>query len=153
MSNTVTNEKAVEVLNDLLEKNYDAEVGYKEAAENAKSSALTSFCRDYAGQRYEFGHQIKSEIRQLGGDPEKGTSVLSGVHRTWMNVKQALSSNKDETVVEECIRGEKNAVEEYQEALSSSELPATTREIISQQQQKIQTALNQLQQIEGQLHA
>lgn len=143
-----TNKKTVELLNELLERNYDAEMGYKKAAEDAKNPVIKDFCRDYASQRYDFGHEIKDEIRRLGGEPDKGSSTVSNLHRTWIDIKTALSSDKDEAVVEECIRGEKSALGDYEDVLRKTELPATSREVIQRQHDKIQSAVNRLNQIE-----
>lgn len=143
-----SNKETVNLLNDLLERNYDAEKGYKKAAEDTKSPVLKEFFRDYAGQRYTFGHELKEEIRRLGGDPEKGTSTASNLHRTWIDIKTALSSDKDESVVEECIRGEKAALEDYEDVLKKSELSMASREVVQRQHDKIQAAVNRLNQIE-----
>lgn len=143
-----TQKEAVSLLNDLLERNYDAEKGYKKAAEDAKSPVLKEFFRDYASQRYTFGHELKDEIRRLGGDPEKSTSTASNLHRTWIDIKTALSSDKDETVVEECIRGEKAALDDYEDVLKKSELSMGSREVIQRQHDQIQAAVNRLNQIE-----
>ena len=143
-----TNKEVVNLLNDLLERNYDAEKGYKKAAEDAKNPVMKDFFRDYASQRYTFGHELKDEIRRLGGEPEKGTSTTSNLHRTWIDIKTALSSDKDETVVEECIRGEKAALDDYEDVLRKSELPVSSREVVQRQHDKIQAAVNRLNQIE-----
>ena len=142
------NKEAVSLLNELLERNYDAEKGYKKAAEDTKNPALKDFFRDYASQRYSFGHELKEEIRRLGGEPDKGTSTASNLHRTWIDIKTAFSSDKDEAVVEECIRGEKNALDDYEDVLKKSELPMGSREVIQRQHDKIQAAVNRLNQIE-----
>jgi uncharacterized protein (TIGR02284 family) len=142
------NKEAVSLLNDLLERTYDAEKGYQKAAEDAKSPMLKEFCSEYASQRYNFGHELKDEIRRLGGDPDKGTSVASNLHRTWIDIKTALSSDKDESVVEECIRGEKAALSDYEDVLGKSEIPVSSREVIQRQHDKIQAAVNRLNQIE-----
>lgn len=143
-----TNKEAVNLLNDLLERNYDAEKGYKKAAEDAKSPVLQEFFRDYASQRYTFGHELKEEIRRLGGEPDKGNSTASALHRTWIDIKTALSTDKDESVVEECIRGEKAALDDYEDVLKKTELPMVSREVIQRQHDQIQSAVNRLNQIE-----
>ncbi|MGA8853430.1 MAG: PA2169 family four-helix-bundle protein, partial [Christiangramia sp.] len=66
-------------LNELLEKNYDAEKGYKLAAEKVKNQQLKSFFSKRAQERYDFGHELKSEIKNFGEDPDKGTSVKGDV--------------------------------------------------------------------------
>ena len=62
-------------LNELLKKNYDAEAGYKQAAENVKNSQLKSYFENRAKDRYDFGHQLKNEIKSFGQEPDKGTSI------------------------------------------------------------------------------
>lgn len=49
-------------LNDLLEKNYDAEKGYKKAAEKVENTELQQFFNEQAQKRYDFGHELKTEI-------------------------------------------------------------------------------------------
>ena len=53
-------EKMSNKLNELLEKNYDAEKGYKKAAENVENTKLKQFFNEQAQKRYDFGHEIKT---------------------------------------------------------------------------------------------
>ena len=59
-------EKVSSKLNDLLEKTYDAEKGFKKAAENVKNEALKNYFSKKAQERYDFGHELKSEIKSFG---------------------------------------------------------------------------------------
>lgn len=145
------NKKAVEALNELLERNYDAEKGYKKAAEDIENSTLKEFFKDYSGQRYSFGHEIKEEIRKMGGEPEKGSGVRSNLHRTWIDVKSLLTGKDTEAVVKECIRGEKTALEDYEDALKINDLSTSARDVVQRQHDKIQGAVNRLNQIENTL--
>ena len=58
-----------------------------------------------------------------------------------MDLKTALSSDKDEAVLEEAIRGEKTALEEYNEIIKNGELPLSTTNIIAKQRDSVQNAL------------
>lgn len=140
--------EVVNVLNELLERNYDAEKGYKKAAEDIDNSLLKDFFQEYAGQRYNFGHEIKDEIRRIGGDPDKGSSVTGDLHRTWIDVKSILTGKDTESVVKECIRGESKALEDYEDALRRQDLPPSSREVVQTQHDKIQGAINRLNQID-----
>ena len=137
-------------LNSLLEKNYDAERGYKLAAEKVKREDLKQFFVQRAQERYEFGHELKSEIRNFGENPDKGSSLAGDAHRSWMNLKASLSSDKDESVLEEAIRGEKAAVEEYEDILKESEIPASTGNILMKQKNAIVASLNEVKTLEKQ---
>ncbi|GAA4308384.1 hypothetical protein GCM10023115_37080 [Pontixanthobacter gangjinensis] len=137
-------------LNELLEKNYDAEKGYKLAAEKVKREDLKVFFAERAQERYDFGHELKSEIRNFGENPEKGSSLAADAHRSWMNLKTSLSGDKDEAVLEEAIRGEKAAVEEYENVLKESEIPASTANILMKQKNGIVASLNEVKTLEKQ---
>lgn len=135
-------------LNDLLEKNYDTEKAYKYAGENVKNVKLKSFFNERAQERYDFGHELKSEIRNFGETPDKGTSFTGDVQRSWMNLKTSLSSDKEESVLEEMVRGEKAAVEEYNDVLEDNNIPASTKNILMKQRNAITAALNEVKSLE-----
>ncbi len=137
-------------LNELLEKNYDAEKGYKLAAEKVKNQQLKNFFSKRAQERYDFGHELKSEIKNFGEEPEKGTSLASDAHRSWMNLKASLSNDKEETVLEEAVRGEKAAVEEYEDVLKDTDIPASTSNILMKQKNTIVASLNEVKTLEKQ---
>lgn len=127
-------------LNQLLEKTYDAEKGYKDAATNVKDTKMKSFLEEQAQQRNSFGHEIKQEIKAFDQKPDKGGSIAGTLHRTWMDVKTAFSGNENETVMEEVQRGEKAAIEDYDEILAETSLPGSTKSLLQNQRQKIEQA-------------
>jgi len=136
-------------LNSLLEKNYDAEKGYLFAAENVKDQGLKSFFEERAQERYDFGHELKSEIRNFGEAPDKGSSFAGDAHRAWMNLKTTFSSDKEEAVLEEAIRGEKASVEEYNEVLKDTNIPTSTETILRKQRDSITASLNKVESLEN----
>ena len=141
-------EDVAKKLNSLLEKNYDSEKGYKMAAENVKNPQLKEFFNQRAQERYDFGHELKSEIKSFGQEPDKGTSLKADMHRGWMDIKTSLSSDNEEAVLEEAVRGEKAAVEEYNEVLKSEEIPPSTGNVLMKQRNSITDALNKVKSLE-----
>lgn len=142
-------DKIIDALNDLITTNYDAERGYKESAEDVKDARLKSWFREYAQQRYDFGHELKAEISQLGGTPDKGTSLAADAHRMWIDIKSAVSGNNEKAVIDEVIRGENTAVEQYDEVLQHDALTASARTVVQRQRSQIQAALGKLQELKG----
>ncbi|MCW8980388.1 PA2169 family four-helix-bundle protein [Altibacter sp.] len=134
-------EKMSNKLNQLLEKNYDAEKGYKKAAEIVDNSKLKQFFESQAQNRYDFGHELKTEIRNYGETPEKGTSTTADMHRTWMDIKSTFTSNDEEAILNEVQRGEEKAVEEYDEIINDITLPPTTQNLLTKQRESIKSAL------------
>lgn len=137
-----------EKLNGLLEKNYDAEKGFKKAAENAEHSNLKTYFQKKAQQRHDFGHELKNEIKSFGQEVDKGDSLTSKAHRTWMDVKAMFSSNNDEAMLEEALRGEKASLEEYNEVLDEHTLPPSTAMILKSQKSSIESALATVKRLE-----
>lgn len=141
-------EKIGDRLNSLLEKTYDAEKGYKKAAENVENSPLKNFFEQKAQQRYDFGHQLKEEIKSFGQEVEKGDSLASKAHRSWMDIKALFSSDDEEAMLEEAIRGEKAAIEEYEDVLKETNLPPSTHMLLSEQKNSIETSLSSVKSLE-----
>ena len=137
-----------ERLNGLLEKNYDSEKGYKEAADDVKNPRLKEFFTERAKQRYDFGHELKAEIKNFGETPDKGTSLKADAHRVWMNLKSAVSGDNEEAVLEEAIRGEKAAVEDYNEAIKNWGLPPSTENLLIKQRNAIERSLKTVKDFE-----
>lgn len=141
-------EKVGNKLNDLLEKTYDAEKGFKKAAENSNHSGLKNYFNQKAQERYDFGHELKTELTSVGQEIGKGGSIAGSAHRAWMDVKSFLSSDNEESMLEEAIRGEKSALEEYNDVLSETTLPPTTQTVLTQQKNKILQGLSSIKRLE-----
>lgn len=145
MSDTKEMAKA---LNELLEKNYDSEKGFKNAAEDVKNERLKSFFKERAQQRYDFGHELKSEIKNFGERPDKGSSTTADVHRAWMDLKSKFSSDDEEAILEEAIRGEKAAVKNYNEVIDNHDFPPSTENLLIKQRNAIERTLNEVKKLE-----
>ena len=138
----MTNEKTIETLNELLTKAYDAEQGYEKAAERAASSPmLAQFFKDQSSLRLTIGKSLKSLISKYGGEPDKGASVAAKAHQIWITMRDFVEGGDDEAVLKECERGEKEALEEYNEAMATPGLPADVLEALSDHRSKISEAL------------
>lgn len=135
-----TRGEILDALNKLLTRNRDAEEGYQEAAENAKDTELKSLFLAQSRQRGEFAMELDREIRTLGGEPDSSTSVLSSLHRAWINIKSSFSSDDDKATVQECQRGDQEALDDYNSVLQETDLVASTRELLLRQKQSIDTA-------------
>jgi uncharacterized protein (TIGR02284 family) len=135
-----THSEILDRLNTLLTRTRDGERGYQEAAENAKDAELKSLFLTQSRQRSEYATEIDREIRTLGGDPENSTSLAADLHRAWISIKSTFTGNDDKAVVEECKRGDGQALEDYQEILQSTSLAASTRELLLRQKERIESA-------------
>jgi len=133
------NENSIATLNHLIETCRDGAQGYKVAADDAKDAALRSRFLGYSQEREAFTRELAACVRTLGGDPDKSGSVTGTVHRGWINLKAALSSDEPHAVLAECERGEDSAVAAYREASASLTDPAASA-IVSRQMTAVQAA-------------
>jgi len=129
-------------LNELLVKNYDAEKGYLNASENVDSATLKIFFKRRATERSEFAKELRTEILQYEEIPEDSGSFKGTVHRNWMSLKSLFSSNDEEAILEEAIRGEKASLEEYDAILKDKTLPPTIDAMLFRHRNAIQSAIN-----------
>lgn len=143
-----SHEETVTNLQHLLEKNYDAEKGYKEAMVKAKDVNLKEYLKQKSALRNRFSTEISDVLVNLNETPKESGSAAGSLHRTWMNVKESLSSDKDEAILEECIRGEKASVEEYQEVLDSKNFSPEIISMITNQKLEVEKSLDIIERLE-----
>jgi len=139
-----TNEKSIHILNDLIEVCRDGQKGFKSAADDAKDADLKRQLSNFSDQRTKFIGELQQQVRLLGGDPEKSGSALGVIHRGWIDLKSAISSNEPHAVLAECERGEDSAVKNYREAIAKTELEPGSRPLVERQFTEIQQAHNRV---------
>ncbi|HYP15863.1 MAG TPA: PA2169 family four-helix-bundle protein [Opitutus sp.] len=143
----ISNEKNISVLNDLIETCKDGQHGFSTAAKDAKDAELARVFTQYATQRANYIRELQQAVRSLGGDPEKSGSVSGSLHRGWINLKSALTTNEPHAVLAECERGEDAAVNNYRTALNEAELDVETRAIIQRQSAGVKEAHDRIKQL------
>ncbi len=120
-------------LNTLLVKTFDAEKGFLKAAGNSKHPNLKTFFTKQSKERYDFGYELKEELRKLGQSIEKGGSAAATVHRAWMDIRSTISKDNDKAMLTEALKVEEAALHEYEEVLEDKSLPPTTSIILKKQ--------------------
>ena len=128
----VYNDNVVDVLNDLLESCRDGEQGFQASAEHAHTGELKSLFTRRAQECALAAGELAQAVHAYGGTPADGGTISGALHRSWIAIKTALSSNDDKVVLEECERGEDAAVARYQKALEHA-LPADVRALVQRQ--------------------
>ncbi len=130
-------------LNELLERTYDAEKGFQQVAEKVENPVIKEFFEKRAKQRYDFGHELKNEIRAYGHSPDKGGSTKATLHRSWINFKSLFTTNNEEAMLKEVKRGENEAIETYNDIINDKDfiLPPSTESLLMKQRNAIRETL------------
>ena len=145
------NEDLIQGLKHLLHIANDGKEGYKTAADDADSAELKAIFTTYSIQRSEFEMELKSLLRQLGADADNESGgPLGALHRVWMDIKTALTTNDNHAILDACITGEKAAIEAYDKVLTDTSVSPEMRETLSSQSSDIQESLSNIQNLHQQ---
>lgn len=141
-----TNEKLVEVLNDLIEINNDRVTGYEKAVEETKDLDvdLQAIFHSMANDSRKYAAELTQEVNKLGGVADTNATTNSGkIYRIWMDVKATFTGHSRQAVLENCEFGEDAAQKAYTEALASdAEMGSDVRQLITEQQASLKVAHN-----------
>jgi uncharacterized protein (TIGR02284 family) len=136
----VQQKEAISTINSLIETLKDGEKGFKEASDAVRDPQLKSLFQQYSQQRHRFATELQAQAQNLGeSKPEKSSSAAGAMHRTWINLKSAVTSGDDKAILAECERGEDSAVHEFEEAMRDG-LTGPVRELVSRQFSEIKSA-------------
>jgi len=131
-------QEAVATLNDLIETLKDGKNGFETAASDVKDANVKAIFTQFAQQRSQLASELQSEVRKLGGDPEKTGSVSATMHRGWINIKSALGGG-EKSILNEAERGEDVAVRSYEKALQQN-LPGDLSSVVRRQYDQVKQA-------------
>ncbi len=133
---TLDNKDTISTLNGLIETCEDGVKGFRTAAEAVENSEAKALFLARVTTIEKAASSLKTEVRRLGGDAEKGGSVAGAVHRGWIDLKAAITGKDEAAIVAECERGEDVAVKHYESALKK-ELPPDVRKMVESQYQGV----------------
>lgn len=130
-----------QVLEDLIETVEDGKKGFREAADHLDEERpdIARRMREFADERERFSAELREIAAAEGLEIVEDGSIAGAVHRGWISIKDALSSNDTHAVLAAAETGEDHAVEEFEAALGE-ELPAGVREIVARQAAAVRDA-------------
>lgn len=128
------------LLNELVETLKDGQKGYADAMTDVKDAGLKETFKKYAAQRSEYITEIEDQMFKLNLKPDEESSVTGTIHRAWIDLKAAITSQDSKAVLNECERGEDYAKKVYQTALKAQDLPSNLKSVIEKQYQGVMEA-------------
>ncbi|WP_420595178.1 PA2169 family four-helix-bundle protein [Deinococcus sp.] len=142
---TMTTDKVNDKLQYLLGTLRDGEKGFADAADHATDASLQQLFRSRSSQRGDMARNIEAHLLQNGEKPKESGSVGAALHRTWLNVRDAVTGKGDAAVVAETVRGEDAAIKNYKDVLNETDLPSDVRSMVESQYTQIQASDTELQ--------
>ena len=141
-----TNDEIIEDLKGLVKIVNDGKEGYESAAETVEAGELKTLFYGLSIERATYEADLKSQISTHGGDSENESGgILGALHRTWIDIKQAFTSNDNAPILEAITTGEKAAIEKYDEVLAHYTDHAYHYNLLRKQRDGIQEALTKIE--------
>ncbi|MCX2478313.1 PA2169 family four-helix-bundle protein [Pedobacter sp. MC2016-15] len=124
----------------------DGKEGYESASETTESTELQGLFLKYSAQRAGFAAELKDHLAAHGGESDNESGGLLGVlHRTWIDIKQALTSKEDTAILGAIETGEKAALEKFDAVLDHPETHADHIALLQRQRTGIREALSEIE--------
>lgn len=134
-------QESIKTYNNLINICADGKKGYEHAAENIDDPTMEMTFRRFAQERAEFMEQLQEQVAMLDAEAEDEGTISGSLHRSWMDIKAALTSGNEESIIKACISGDETAVSEYESALKDTTMPPAARQVVAEQYSKIKQAL------------
>ncbi|MCS3737274.1 PA2169 family four-helix-bundle protein [Mucilaginibacter dorajii] len=143
MENT---QATTEVLNDLIQINNDRIQGYNRALKDLKDGEtdLKSLFLTNIDASNRYKNELGREVEVLGKDIDTSTTTSGKIHRAWLDVKAAFTAHGTHDILEECEFGEDAILKAYRTALSEEYVPGFLRDLITEQQDEILDAHDEI---------
>ena len=135
------------VLNHLIETCKDAERGFRHVAGQATDPVLKSLFLDIASQRAHFAADLLPHAQRLGGANAHDGTTAGALHRTWIDLRSAISRGARLAAIYEAERGEHFSRGVYRNALEGM-LPPLTRELVEAQYAELRKTADRLRELE-----
>ena len=136
----------ISTLNDLVETSKDGEEGFRTCADNVKNPTLRTFFLEKAERCREGAAQLQQIVREMGGDPERSSSMAGAMHRFWVSIRSTLAGMDDHAILAECERGEDAAKTSYENALKEN-LPGDVRMVVERQYREVVANHNRVKEL------
>jgi uncharacterized protein (TIGR02284 family) len=139
----MSNDDIVDCLNDLIETCKDGEFGFDACAKHTSSAELRSVFLQRAAECRTAAAELQPYVVQYGGKPDEGGSASGALHRGWVAVRGSLVGFSDQSMLDECERGEDAAKARYNKALKE-DLPEPLLALVQRQALGVQRNHDQI---------
>ena len=141
----------VSTLNDLLQITNDRIEGFSKVGDKVweKYPSLKSDYTDMVSQSQKMKLELKSLISERNGDADDTTTLAGGLHRTWIDVKNAFSGDNAESTLENVTFGESAAIEAYEKALNGGDLCPESSKVVQDQLHSLRSSYEKFRNLEN----
>ena len=120
----------IRTLNGLIATTIDSVDGYRTSAQDVQNPRFAEMFTARASERSSVAEQLRAEVKRLGGEPEDDGTILAAGHRTFVNLKAAVTGRDDQAIVNEVERGEDHIKAKFEAALKDDTLSPNSRSLV-----------------------
>ncbi len=142
----MNNEKAIEVLNSIIEINNDRIEGYETASKETDAVDLKAMFADFIQTSKKCHIDLNDAVDGMGGKATESTRVTGKFFRVWMDVKAALTGNDRKAILNSCEYGEQAAQDAYEKVLTEEleNISAAQQTMLAAQKDLLTAELNKI---------
>lgn len=109
--------ETVDKLQDLTQMNIDSRDGLRYSADQVKEPSIATMFREAAEERSRHAAELQHYVTLNEREPKRSGSMVAAVHRSWIAIRDTISSNDLHAVLAEAERGEDHIKAAYEDAL------------------------------------
>lgn len=141
-----SNKEIISDLKDLLSIVNDGKEGYESASETTDKIELKGLFLKYSAQRAGYAEELRAHIAEHGAAAENESGgVLGALHRTWIDIKQALSSKEDAAILDAILTGETAALVKYDKYIADYIDHADHIDLLKRQRAGVDAAIDEIE--------
>ncbi|HSD34325.1 MAG TPA: PA2169 family four-helix-bundle protein [Alphaproteobacteria bacterium] len=145
------NSGLVETLKEVGKIIRDSEEGYRHSANDIDDWQLRSMFLELARIRGEQGDEVDRLLQRFGGEAApKGGSASGTLHRTFVDLKAAITGHNRQAVIAEVVRGESYAESVFDKALRA-DLPADVRQVIQRHHNSVRDSRDRVRRMQQEM--
>jgi uncharacterized protein (TIGR02284 family) len=146
-----TNSGLVDTLKEVGKIIRDSEEGYRHSANDIDDWQLRSMFLELARVRGEQGDEIDRLLQRFGGEAvAKGGSTSGTLHRTFVDLKAAITGHNRQAVIGEVVRGESYAESVFDKALRA-DVPADVRQVLQRHHNSVRDSRDRVRRMQQEM--
>jgi uncharacterized protein (TIGR02284 family) len=140
------NQQIVSDLKCLISIINDGKEGYQSASESTDNVELKAVFLKYVAERALYENELKAHLAAHGAasDNDEG-GILGAIHRTWIDIKEALTDKSETALLGAVVTGEKAALAKYDSAIEDNQLHEDHLNLLTSQRNGIAEALKEIE--------
>lgn len=131
--------ETISKLQELIQINVDSRDGFRHAAEATDDMTLSTLFQSLGHQREEQANELARFVEWNHEKPQRSGSFAAALHRSWMTIRETLSSDDLYAVLAEAERGEDQIKNAYEETLRET-AGSAVNDVLSQHMAQVKAA-------------